>query len=120
MPSDCQNLGGGHRHVHPIETQSWVELPPCPLPGSRAPVCICMCMYVYVCRPPPMYACLFWDKLPFCGYTVLGEVPDFIIDCTSYYLDVHHIYVYNTTLLFHFPRGGGMALLVPLFDIIID
>ena len=25
MPSDCQYLGGGggHRHIHPIETKSW-------------------------------------------------------------------------------------------------
>ena len=22
MPSDCQNLGGGHRHIHPLETIS--------------------------------------------------------------------------------------------------
>ena len=39
MPSDCQNLGGGHRHIHPLQTKSWGggQLPPpCP-PGSRAP-----------------------------------------------------------------------------------
>ena len=37
MPSDCQILGG-HRHIHPIETKSWGQLPPLPPPpGSRAP-----------------------------------------------------------------------------------
>ena len=43
MPIDCQNLGGGgHRHIHPIETKSWGggNCPPCPPPsGSRAPDC---------------------------------------------------------------------------------
>ena len=39
-------------------------------------------------------------------WVVLGEVRDFIIDCTSYYLDVHHMY---TTQLcsFTFQEGGG-------------
>ena len=38
MPSDCQNLGGGHRHIHPIETKSWgCNCPLAPPPGSRAP-----------------------------------------------------------------------------------
>ena len=40
MPSDCQNLGGGDRHIHPIETKSWggnCPLPP-PPPGSCTPV----------------------------------------------------------------------------------
>ena len=40
MPSDCQNLGGGgHRHIHPLETKSWGAIAPLapPPPGSRAP-----------------------------------------------------------------------------------
>ena len=41
MPCDCQNLGAGHRHIHPIDTKSWGQLAPCPppppAPGSRAP-----------------------------------------------------------------------------------
>ena len=30
MPSDCQNLGGGHRHIHPLQTKSWGAPPPPP------------------------------------------------------------------------------------------
>ena len=36
LPSDCQILGGGHRHIHPIETKSWGGN--CPLaPPPRLP-----------------------------------------------------------------------------------
>ena len=38
MPSDCQNLGGGHRHIHPLqETKSWGAIAP-PPPGLPRPV----------------------------------------------------------------------------------
>ena len=37
MPSDCQNLGGGHRHIHPLETKSWGGIAPLPPPRLPRP-----------------------------------------------------------------------------------
>ena len=39
MPSDCQNLGGGgHRHIHSIETKSWGAIAPLAPPPDPAPL----------------------------------------------------------------------------------
>ena len=54
MPSDCQIYGGGHRHIHPIETKGWggaiAPLAPPPAPAPLQPDAFNYMSYHFLCN----------------------------------------------------------------------